>query len=577
MKKLVVARDLLCGRRALDLRPYLFFAPLSILVIPLQESNFSERKDFIFWSLISLLSFLGQILFIKLLQIILINKRDFQPFALWVIFVIGGASGAIKAFIIYISPQFLEMQGVTLNLASRILTGTFVGIIVVPIYAVISNQLNLVIQRRKILMQALVVEESLKYSNQEALQKVREATQIAIENEFSTLISETRKQIKNAEGKSLEQQYKLIADTLTLSAQNLIRPLSHRLMQELSQDFPSPPLRSIFFLAFRKPILPLLPTLFLASIVSVIAVIREVTSVPLILLICFFEDLFLFIQIISIKAFAKSRMSEKSTINTPIFILISSLLGVSADYVFSNILYTDYRFLQGESLALDIIWRLAFICVVSFIMNLFENEAAVEQFISELINNHKIDKMLAEQEIVRVKQDIARYLHGNLQSRVMALGLSLQVREIKDQVSMDSALSLSQSLLDSPFSEFLAAGDRSLSDEVSFHATKWDGLLNIDVNIEVADSQLSQIQKRAVGTALEEAFANALRHGLAREVEIKIYQDGLGVTVAVLDDGVGPRNTPLGLGSRLYDSVATRGWSLKHRLDDEGSILELRI
>jgi signal transduction histidine kinase len=577
MKKLVVARDLLCGRRALDLRPYLFFAPLSILVIPLQESNFSERKDFIFWSLISLLSFLGQILFIKLLQIILINKRDFQPFALWVIFVIGGASGAIKAFIIYISPQFLEMQGVTLNLASRILTGTFVGIIVVPIYAVISNQLNLVIQRRKILMQALVVEESLKYSNQEALQKVREATQIAIENEFSTLISETRKQIKNAEGKSLEQQYKLIADTLTLSAQNLIRPLSHRLMQELSQDFPSPPLRSIFFLAFRKPILPLLPTLFLASIVSVIAVIREVTSVPLILLICFFEGLFLFIQIISIKAFAKSRMSEKSTINTPIFILISSLLGVSADYVFSNILYTDYRFLQGESLALDIIWRLAFICVVSFIMNLFENEAAVEQFISELINNHKIDKMLAEQEIVRVKQDIARYLHGNLQSRVMALGLSLQVREIKDQVSMDSALSLSQSLLDSPFSEFLAAGDRSLSDEVSFHATKWDGLLNIDVNIEVADSQLSQIQKRAVGTALEEAFANALRHGLAREVEIKIYQDGLGVTVAVLDDGVGPRNTPLGLGSRLYDSVATRGWSLKHRLDDEGSILELRI
>ena len=191
--------------------------------------------------------------------------------------------------------------------------------------------------------------------------------------------------------------------------------------------------------------------------------------------------------------------------------------------------------------------------------------------------SHKIDKMLADQEIVRVKQDIARYLHGNLQSRVMALGLSLQVRVIKDQVSMDSALSLSQSLLDSPFSEFLAAGDRSLSDEVSFHATKWDGLLNIDVNIEVADSQLSQIQKRAVGTALEEAFSNALRHGLAKEVEIKIYQDGLGITVAVLDDGIGPRNTPLGLGSRLYDSVATRGWSLKHRLDDEGSILELRI
>ena len=577
MKKKLALRNLLCGRHALDLRPYLFFAPLSILLIPLQESNFSERKNFMFWSLISLLSFLTQLLFIKLSQIILINKRNFQPFALWVIFVIGGASGAIKAVIVYISPQFLEMQVVSLDLGSRILAGTFVGICVVPIFAVISNQLSLVLQRRKILMQALLVEESLKFSNQEALQKVREATQIAIESEFSSLISETRKQIKNTEGKSLEQQYELIASALTLSAQNLIRPLSHRLMQDMSQDFPSPPLRSIFFLAFKKPILPILPTLFLASIVSVITVLREITSIPIIFFICFSEAFFLFIQIISINAFTKSRMSKKSSVNTPIFIVLSSFLGVSADYVLSLILFSEYEFLKGELLLLDAFWRLAFICVVSFVVNLIENEAAVEQFISELINTHKIDKMLADQEIIRVKQDIARYLHGNLQSRVMALGLSLKVREIKDQVSMDSALSLSQSLLDSPFSEFLAAEDRSLFDEVSFNATKWDGLLNIHLNIEVADSQLSQIQKRAVGTALEEAFANALRHGLAKEVEIKIYQDGLGITVAVLDDGVGPRNTPPGLGSRLYDAVATRGWSLQHRLNDEGSILELRI
>lgn len=578
MKKRIISRELLCGRHALDLRPFLFFAPLAILVIPMQELNISERKGFILWTLISFLSFLAQLLFIKLLQIILINKRDFQPFALWVIFVIGGASGAVKGFVVYICPKFLEMQVVSLNFASRILTGTIVGICVVPMFAVISNQFSLVKERRKILMQALIVEESLKFSNQEALQKVREATQIAIESEFSSLISETRKQIKNTEGKSLEQQYELIASALTLSAQNLIRPLSHRLMQDLSQDFPSPPLRSIFFLAIKKPILPILPILFLANLVAVIVVMREITSTSLMLLINSIQTLFLFIQIISIKVFAKSRMSRKSPLNMAIFIVFSTFFALLADFVvLHSILDFNYRFLENQILVLNFFWRLAFICAVSFVANSIENDTAVEHFISQLINTHKIDKMLAEQEILRVKQDIARYLHGNLQSRVMALGLSLKVREIKDQVSMDRALSLSQSLLDSPFSEYLAAEDRSLFDEVSFNATKWDGLLNIHVNIAVDDLQLSQIQKRAVGTALEEAFANALRHGLAKEVEIKIYQDGLGITVAVLDDGVGPRNTPLGLGSRLYDSVATRGWSLQHRLDDEGSILELRI
>jgi len=578
MKKTVISRNLLCGRHALDLRPFLFFAPLSILVIPLQESNVSEGKNFTLWSFISLLSFLAQLLFIKLLQIILINKRDFQPFAVWVIFAIGGASGAIRGLIVYVSPQFLEMQVESLNFASRILTGTFVGVCVVPINAVISNQYSLVVQRRKILMQALVVEESFKYSNQEALQQVRHAAQLAIESEFSSLIAQTREQIKNTEGKSLEEQYQLIADVLTSSAQNLIRPLSHRLMQELAQDFPSPPLRSIFFLAIKKPILPIVPTLFLTNIVSVLIVIREIPSIPLIFLICFIQILFSLTQIISIKAFAKSRMSSKSDVNTPIFIVMSTFFNIFADFVVLNsILPNDYQFLLGHRMALNFIWTLAFICIVSFVANLIENESSLEQFISELTSTHKIDKVLAEQEILRLKQDIARYLHGNLQSRVMALGLSLKVREIKDQATMDSALSLSQSLLDSPFSEFLVQQDRSLLDEVSHNATKWDGLLNTHVNIEIQDWQLSQIQKRAVGSALEEAFANALRHGLAKEVEVKIYEDEAGITVAVLDDGVGPRNTPSGLGSRLYDAVATRGWSLQHRLDDEGSILELRI
>ncbi len=574
----MISRNLLCGRHALDLRPFLFFAPLSILVIPLQESDISERKDFILWSFISLLSFLAQLLFIKILQIILFNKRDFQPFAAWVIFAIGGASGAIRGFIVYVSPQFLEMQVVSLNFTSRILTGTFVGICVVPINAVISNQFSVIIQRRKILMQALLVEESFKHSNQEALQKIREATQIAIESEFSSLISETREQIKNTEGKSLEEQYEIIADALTSSAQNLIRPLSHRLMQDLDRDFPSPPLGSIFLLAIKKPILPILPTLFLTNIVSVIIVIREITSVPLIFLICFIQIFFSLMQIISIKAFAKSRMSSKSPVNTSIFIGISTFFNVFADFIVLNsILLNEYQFLLGHRMTLNFIWTLLFIFTVSFVANMIENEASVEQFVSELTNTHKIDKMLADQEILRVKQDIARYLHGNLQSRVMALGLSLKVRENKDQSSMDSALTLSQSLLDSPFSELLVQGDRSLLDEVSFNAAKWDGLLNIHVNIEVDDSQLSQIQKRAIGSALEEAFANALRHGLAKEVEVRIYQDELGINVAVSDDGVGPRNTPPGLGSRLYDSVAIRGWSLQYRLDYEGSILELRI
>lgn len=579
MKIKFFSRDLLCGRHALDLRPYLFFAPFSILIIPLTESSISEQKNFLLWIFASSLSFIAQLIFLKLLQIVLINKGDFQPFPVWVIFTVGGVSGAIRGLISFRVPQYLELQvHYGFNITGRVLLGAFVGICVVPTFAVLSNQISIFMQRRQNLMAALVQGESLKFGNQEALQRVRQATQIAIASEFSLLMSETRKQINNVEGRSLPQQYELISDALTSSAENLIRPLSHRLMETEGQDFPSPPLRSIFFLALKRPILPLIPTLLLLNITVVVATVREVTSFTRILLICTIQTVFSSLQILSIKAIVKSFSGNKSSLFVPIFVVGSAFANVLIDHVVLRWLFQEeYQFLQSERLVVNFLWMLTFFAVISFIANLVENESSVEAFILGVVQSQKIDQMLADQEILRVKQDIARYLHGNLQSRVMALGLSLKVRENKDQLSMDSALSLTQSLLDSPFAEFLAAEERTLLDEVSFNAAKWEGLLRVAFEITVNDSELSQIQKRAVGAVVEEALANALRHGFAKEVEIKIFHTEQGVTVAVLDDGIGPRYTPAGLGSRLYDAIATRGWSLQHRLDNEGTILELRI
>ena len=226
---------------------------------------------------------------------------------------------------------------------------------------------------------------------------------------------------------------------------------------------------------------------------------------------------------------------------------------------------------------MSFIWWLAIFLIVSFIANLIRSETQSEEFISELIKSKSLDQLLIQKETSQVRQDIARYLHGNLQSRVMALGLSLQVTQMKDQKNMDSAMTIAHSLLDSPFSELINTEERSLSDEVAYNISRWDGLLKIVSHIEIPDSALSPIQIRAVGAAIEEALANALRHGLAKEIGISIYEDGIGLTLTIQDDGIGPRNTPPGLGSRLFDTVATRGWSLKYRPDDLGSIVELKI
>ena len=128
-------------------------------------------------------------------------------------------------------------------------------------------------------MEKLLILRSINFESQANLQHVRQRARESIENEYSLLISETKKQILNAEGKSLSEQYDHFANVLTYSAEDLIRPLSHRLMEEKALDVPDPSIPKIFLLALRNPVLPLLPIQILAFISTAAVVSREVTSV----------------------------------------------------------------------------------------------------------------------------------------------------------------------------------------------------------------------------------------------------------------------------------------------------------
>jgi signal transduction histidine kinase len=264
-------------------------------------------------------------------------------------------------------------------------------------------------------------------------------------------------------------------------------------------------------------------------------------------------------------------------------LVISATLFTLALNVYISVLFLELFNSQISGAAelnryiLNFVWEVSFFIIVSFIYNLFRSELDVRLFVKQLIDSSKIDQSLAQDEALRVQYDIARYLHGNLQSRMMSLGLTLKMSQQQDEESMSSAMSIADSLLNSPFAEYLDQHTRTLVEEVDFAVGKWDGLLNVKTDIEDLDEKLSFVQKRAIGAVVEEALANALRHGFAKEVGIRIYQGKTGISIDITDDGIGPRMQKPGLGTRLYDLVAINGWSLQYRLDGFGSILELRI
>ena len=579
MKIRFFARESFGGRHSFDLQIYYFLAPFAILVIPLIDSDFKSVENFIGWIFASTVGYSIQLILLNVAQRVLMQKPNFKPFHAWKIFVFGAFLGAMRGSVTFEIAQFIGLPNIHQHtLGLRTLVGAVAGLFWVPLLAVVSNNISEIRSRRNLMMENLLQQRYFLNENQTLLLDIKKVVRDEIENDVSGLLRKTQEEIENALGRDLNEQYEEISKVLIFAAEKLVRPLSHQLMEDNKIIFPSPKLRSILILAIKNPILPILPLLFLNQIAVLLILAPEVGSIFKLVLICNLQLAFTYLLIklvLSVyKRFKGSRLQW--AIGPQIFLSLFVLLKLN-EFILEHLLGKKLYEFFGQRLFLDFGWLLFIMLFSSFIANIVNNETAIEAFVLQLIASDKLDELLVNEETLRVKHDIARYLHGNLQSRIMSLGLTLNMQTLRDQANMDSAISIASSLLNSPFQEYLDNQERSLADEVFYNSGKWDGLLEVNFQIGELTIILSAVQKRAIGSALEEALANALRHGFAKAVLINIFQEGSDVVVQVLDDGIGPRNSVAGLGSRLYDQIAIKGWSLQHRINEEGTVLELRL
>ena len=574
MKNRIFTRQFLCGRNSLDLQIYIFFSPIIIIIQPLNIIANTGASNLLLITISSIFSFFILLATIKTFQLIFMKKKEYSPIPIWLIFVIGSVTGAVKGVALFlINKELGVINDSDLILKNQILFAILAWGVIVPVFAATSNQIALVRDRRLIIMDELLLEESVKLVNEDRLTQIKQSVRLAIESDVSLLMQEVQTQITKSKDSTLEERYQQISKVLLDSAENFVRPLSHKLMVDNRMEFPSPTLWQIFALALRKPIFPILPLLLLNTISSLTFLIRLELSSFQLLAICLQQIGLLAILIFSLQKFIA--IFKHFVIPATLFMLA---LNVYLSALFLNVFNSQISGVaEVNRLVLNFVWELSFFIIVSFIYNLFRNELDVRLFVKQLIDSSKIDQSLAQDEALRVQYDIARYLHGNLQSRMMSLGLTLKMSQQQDEESMSSAMSIAGSLLNSPFAEYLDQHARALVEEVDFAVGKWEGLLKVKTDIEDLDAKLSFVQKRAIGAVVEEALANALRHGFAKEVGIRIYQGKTGISIDITDDGIGPRMQKPGLGTRLYDLVAINGWSLQYRLDGFGSILELRI
>lgn len=199
---------------------------------------------------------------------------------------------------------------------------------------------------------------------------------------------------------------------------------------------------------------------------------------------------------------------------------------------------------------------------------------AEEQFELALSEDF-LDTVATNRRLAQLARESARVLHGKVQTRLVACAIAIERAAASEDTqaflaAMEEARdALATASLDD------AAPPTSVQEEVERKAGLWSALCRIDVDItDDTPATLAPTVIRDVGRVVEEGLSNAVRHGRATAIVVRVQRQGDVLVVEVEDDGDGPGRGRPGLGSALLDSVS-RSWEL--RAAPNGSLLRVRL
>lgn len=172
------------------------------------------------------------------------------------------------------------------------------------------------------------------------------------------------------------------------------------------------------------------------------------------------------------------------------------------------------------------------------------------------------------------QQELGRILHGAVQARIVSLALQLQLNPPDDPVSAIAELAEQVRVA------IDERRDRPWRDALSDVQELWSDAIRLGVSVSAhATAMLDRdpVAAQAVVEVTREGITNAVRHGQADDVRVRITGTEDALDVVITDDGhaVTDVGAP-GLGTTLLDAVCLR-WSLTGEAGKTGKTLRAQI
>jgi signal transduction histidine kinase len=239
--------------------------------------------------------------------------------------------------------------------------------------------------------------------------------------------------------------------------------------------------------------------------------------------------------------------------------LIATMLAFySVEFVFGFI--DGFRVI--ESVTATWLWVVQLTFLGSFLLDVQRNRKSLESELSVVYGLASIDKDARFSQARIQNRDLANFLHGQVQNKLLGIALNLEKAQ-PTQAELEQALKSVSEVLEGFDSELDLSYSGNLAEGVSKLKLQWQGFVEIESLVDSSANDLSVRDRVFILQVIEEAIANSVRHGLSKNIRVALAINAGRPTVEVSDDGIGPRDGRPGLGSNFFDSVSKGSWSLE--------------
>ena len=382
---------------------------------------------------------------------------------------------------------------------------------------------------------------------------------VALASDIDAALSPTRiaieKRLADQERVISAEDWSDVAGELRMAARATVRPLSRRLWTYAPTRVPSPGLgRILRTIVTEQPFQPtvLILIYWATTFGGTIAALGWVNGLTAILIGT--------VLIAGVLGGANAIMRRHRQHHASIFIAATITLQLTGLLTFAlRDAWSATPYTWAEYVA-SCIGGVALILVTSGFGSVRTYRSDLARTFRSDIDDELKESISASVQVAQLARESARVLHGSVQTRLVACAVAIeQASRTQDVEAFRAAMREAHDALVPPA---LGVEDtRRLSEQLERTVSLWSGLCEVQLNLDATLSDVRGPLARDICRVVEEAINNAITHGEASQVVVKINATDGAVDVNVLDYGHGPGEDDPGLGSALFDSLCER-WKL---------------